>query len=191
MNKTLLSAAVAAVCGFVVLAPRPAMAADGTLTFQGQIEAVTCDVSGGSGTTGGTGDITVVLPTIGTNAISVDGQTAGSTPFTLTIGGASATGCTNGKIASLIFESGASPLINPSTGNLKNSTGTGYATQVEVGLLNGGNQPINLFTGANSPSATIAGNTATLNFIAQYVATGGAATNGLVDTSVEYSVTYN
>ncbi|WP_201312559.1 fimbrial protein [Dyella sp. EPa41] len=192
MNKTLLSMALAAVCAVVAWAPQAASAADGTLTFKGNITTVTCDVTGGAGTGGGTGDIIITLPTVGVSTLAAANQTAGATPFSLTIGGTGATGCTNGKIASLNFEPASSPLVNATTGNLKNTTGTGYAQNVEVALVNAAtSQPVNLYTSANSPQATIAGNTATLNFIAQYIAVGTAATEGLVDTNVEYSVTYN
>jgi len=190
MNKTFLSAALAAVCGIAALAPQATMAADGTLTFRGNISGVTCDVTGGSGTNGGSGDIVVTLPTVSTNALAAPNQTAGATQFSLTIGGSGATNCTDGKVASLAFTS-SSALIDASTGNLKNTSGASYATNVEVGLLNNNNQPINLYTSANSSEATILNNTATLDFVAQYVATGGAATEGTVDTSVEYSLTYN
>lgn len=190
MNKTFLYAALATVCGFAALAPRATLAADGTLTFRGNISATTCDITGGSGTNGGNGDVVVPLPTVSTSALAAPNQTAGATPFSLTIGGTGATNCTNGKVARLAFTA-SSALIDASTGNLKNTTGASYATNVEVGLLNNNNQPINLYTSANSSEAEITGNTATLDFVAQYVATGGAATEGTVDTNVEYSVTYN
>jgi major type 1 subunit fimbrin (pilin) len=186
MNKTFLSAALATVCGIAALAPQATMAADGTLTFRGNISATTCTITGGTNTNGGTSDIIVTLPTVSANALASAGATAGDTPFTLSLSG---TGCTEGKLATVHFEPTSSPLVNASTGNLANN---GSATNVEVGLLNKNQQPINLFTSANSLGETIAtgSQTATIPFIARYVATGVAG-EGTVDTSVEYSLTYN
>ena len=62
---------------------------------------------------------------------------------------------------------------------------------MELRLWAGLGLAINLVTGANNTTATIASNTATLNYFAQYVATGGAATVGTVNTDVVYSLQYN
>lgn len=184
VNKTILTLALVAGLG-IVAAPRAASATDGTLYFHGTIEESTCIVTGGAGTDGGIGDVNVTLPTIEKSAL-LDGQRAGDTPFELILGGDSA--CVDGKVAKLWFETAQSPLINPTTGNLKNSGG---ATNVEVGLLNGSKAVINLYTNTGSPTATVDGNTATLNYWAQYVATGGDAGSGSVETNVVYSVAYN
>jgi major type 1 subunit fimbrin (pilin) len=184
VNKTILSLALGAGLG-IVAAPQAASATDGTLYFHGTIEESTCIVTGGAGTDGGVGNVNVTLPTIEKSALP-DGSRAGDTPFELILGGDST--CTNGKVAKLWFETAQSPLINPTTGNLKNSGG---ATNVEVGLLNDSKAAINLYTNSNPSKATIVGNTGTLKYWAQYVATGGDAGAGSVETSVVYSVAYN
>lgn len=186
MNKTILSFALVAGLG-VVAAPKAASAADGTLYFHGYIEESTCVVTGGAGTDGGVGDINVTLPTVQKSDL-LTGQRAGDTPFELVLGGDSS--CTDGKVAKLWFETAQSPLINPTTGNLINNA-SGGAANVEVGLLNDSRAPINLYANTGSPAATIAGNTATLKYWAQYVATGGDAGPGPVETNVVFSVAYN
>lgn len=192
MKQTFLSVALAVVCGSAALMSTTASAADGTLTFTGNITAVTCAITGGAGTAGGTTNINVALPTVSAASLSAANQVAGATPFSVVIGGAGQTDCTDGQIAALNFEPASSPLVDATTGNLQNTTGAGYAQNVEVGIVNAAtNQPVNLYTSTNTPQGTIAGNTATLDFIAQYVAHGAAATSGQVDTNVAYSVTYN
>lgn len=190
MKKTLLSTMMAASLG-LLLATQAAAASDGTITFNGKITDTTCTVTGGAGTDGAAQDITVKLNPVSTTALAADGQRAGDTPFSLIVGGSGQTGCANGKVVSLRFETAQSTQINAATGNLKNSTAAGMATLVEVGLLNDQKQPINMYTSANSTQATIANNTATLPYFAQYVATGGASTAGDVNTNVVYSLTYN
>ncbi len=186
--------------GSALLLSSTAMAIDGTITFNGMITDTTCTVTG-SGAASGTGNITVVLPTVSTTALASAGQTAGDTPFSLVLGGG--TNCTNGKTAALWVETSATPALDATTGALKNQA-SGGANNVAVRLLNrANNQPINLGTNAavvststvisanNQPAATISSNSATLNYIAQYLAINAAATAGAVNTYLTYSMQYN
>lgn len=185
MNKTILSLALVAGLG-IIAAPQAASAATGILYFSGKIEDSTCIVTGGAGTDQRVGDITVTLPTVQKSDLRA-GQHAGDTPFELIIGGDSS--CTDGRVK-LWFETAQSPLINPSTGNLVNNALSG-ATNVEIALLNDSKAPINLYANTGSTEGTVSGNTATLKYWAQYIATGGDATSGPVETNVVYSVAYN
>jgi major type 1 subunit fimbrin (pilin) len=199
MKKTILSAALVAVMGVAAFAPKIASAADGTITFNGTITDTTCTITGGGAATG-TGDITVTLPTVSTSALSSSGATAGDTNFSLVLGGGS--NCTNGKTAALWVETAETPALDTTTHALTNQA-SGGPSMVEVRLLNPANsQPIRLdintavTAGAtvltnNQPAATIAGNTATLNYTAQYLAKGTAATAGAVSTYLVYSMQYN
>ena len=75
------------------------------------------------------------------------------------------------------------------TGRLSN---TGTATWVQVGLLNDSMQQIQLnqpFSGQNSQTVSIASGSATLNYFAEYYATG-AAQAGSVSTSTFFSIVY-
>lgn len=196
MKKTLISAVLAATFGLVAM---QASAADGTLTFNGTITDTTCTVKGG-GAASGQGAITVQLPTVSTTSLSKDGATAGDTAFSLILtcsGGSPA-----GKTAALWIETSQTPLLDTATGALKNQAGG--ASNVEVQMVNPANsQPILLninnfvtngatvIAGSNQPAATIAGTTATLNYLGRYLAKGGAASAGAVTTMLTYSMQYN
>lgn len=197
MKKLILSAALTASFGLVAL---QASAADGVITFTGEVTDVTCSLSGGGAATG-TGDLTVALPTVGVGSLAANGQTVGDTNFSLVLGGD--TNCTNGKTAAMWIETSATPALDTATGALKNQEVDG-AENVQVRLINPANSlPINLginadatsgatvIASSNQPAAAIAGNTATLNYTAQYLASGGAATAGQVSTYLTYSMQYN
>jgi major type 1 subunit fimbrin (pilin) len=204
MKKTIISTALAAVLGFAMLAPTVAGAAtstvgDGTITFNGEITDTSCIVTGG-GAAVGTGNITVTLPTVSTAVLPANGVTAGDTPFSLNLSG---TNCTDGKTAALWVETTATPALDTATDALRNLA-SGGASNVEVRLFNPANsQPIKLgvsgyvvngqsiIAANNQPAATISGNVATLNYVAQYLAVGGAATAGAVSTYLTYSMQYN
>lgn len=188
MSKTLISAALFAAMSLTSLS---AAAADGTITFSGNISTVTCTVKGGDNTDGGASDFTVGLPSVSTTALKAAGESAGDTRFSVVIGGAGQTGCTNGKVARLRFETTTQTIDAANGGRLKN-TAAGGASNVLVGLLNKGNAPINLSNdaGIEGSKEQIAGNTATLLYTAQYYATA-PATAGDVNTFVNYSVVYN
>ncbi|RMD01517.1 type 1 fimbrial protein [Aquitalea palustris] len=159
-----------------------ALAADGTITINGKITANTCTITGTSGS-----NVTVTLPTVSTSALATAGQVAGVTPFALSL-----SNC-NGTSAQTHFELGAT--VDQTTGNLFNASGSGMATNVEVQLLNNTFQAINVATNTNSQTVTLSGSspnkTGTMNYYAQYIATGGASTAGTVNTSVQYSMIYN
>ncbi|WP_114238885.1 fimbrial protein [Dyella sp. C9] len=200
MKKTLISTALVAVLGLAGLAPMAASAADGTITFNGEVTDTTCTITGGGAATG-SGNITVTLPTVSASALASNGQTAGDTNFSLILGGG--TNCADGKTAALWIETSQTPALDVATGALKNQAASG-AGNVEVRMVNPANsQPINLGINAqvtsgetviaanNQPAAEISGNTATLNYIAQYLANGGSATPGAVTTYLTYSMQYN
>ncbi|MFZ0871761.1 MAG: fimbrial protein [Rhodanobacter sp.] len=181
MKKTILSAALVAVMGVVAFAPQNAKASDGTITFNGKITAQTCTISGN----GGPASFTVQLPTVSTSSLTAAKETAGATPFNIAL-----TACSpdSGNV-STYFEAGST--IDTVTGNLLNATGS--ATNVEVGLLNSDSSVISLGkaqAGQNSATVAIASGAATLNYIAQYVATNGAAGAGTVASTVTYSMSY-
>lgn len=185
MKKILLSAAVMVGLGLGV--STVASAADGTITFTGQISATTCTINGNGGGDGVT-NFTVQMPEVQTTAFANAGTPTGSTPYNITIGGPTDTGCTNGTPVSIAYES-ASPDIDPTNGNLMN---TGTAGGVQVQLLNGDRSVINLATNPVSAPQTIANNTAVIPFFAQYIAPDvTAVTAGTVNSAVLYSVKYN
>ena len=77
------------------------------------------------------------------------------------------------------------------TGRLSNNNGT--ATGVQVGLLNDSMESIELNQSSaflqNSQTVSVDGGSATLNYFAEYYATG-AAQAGTVNTSTLFSIIY-
>jgi major type 1 subunit fimbrin (pilin) len=173
MKKILLVAA--AVAGLASIAP--AFAADGTITINGSVTSTTCTITGG-------GNVTVALPAATTAALATNGAVANRTPFAINL-----TGCAANTKATAYFEPAAN--IDATTGNLRNATGAGNATNVQVQLFNADTTAINLAGVAgsqNSKQVTI-GTAAPMNFYAGYYATG-QATAGTVTTSVMYTLQY-
>ncbi|KXU38143.1 fimbrial protein [Ventosimonas gracilis] len=171
-----LAAAIALACA------GSAQAADGTITINGQITDVTCNIDVNGGGSNGT----VTLPTVSTSTLDAAGKTAGATPFNITLSGcASASGGTL-NTASTWFEPGAN--VDSTTGRL---ISTGTAGNVQVELLNSAMNPIAAGAAVqNDTPANISSGTGTLSYYSQYYATGGAATAGTVATSVQYTITY-
>lgn len=159
-----------------------------TITFTGSLTDATCTVSGGAGTDGGSGNFTVALDPIAATTLTAAGDTAAPKAFSVIIGGPGQGTCTNGKVASMSFLT-SSPQVDAATGALKNAI-TGE-TNAEVQLLDSTSKAINLAdASAPAQTATIANNTATINYTAQYYATA-AGTPGTLSTSVVYNVVYN
>mgnify|MGYP003582572685 CR=1 FL=1 len=162
-----------------------AYAADGTITINGQVTDQTCTITTPAGK-----DFTVTLPTVSKSTLNASGKTAGRTPFEIQL-----SNCSVGSVATY-FEPGVA--VDLGTGRLKNqSTSNPAATGVQVQLL-GDNAEFLPIKGISPGSAqsnsqwktiTTAGEGATLNYFAEYYATG-AATAGEVKTLVEYTLMY-
>jgi len=182
--------------GFAFVAMNAAHASDGTINFTGSVVASTCKINGG------TNDLTVPLPKAATNQLAAAGATAGRTPFTLAL-----SGCTTDKKdgentipapvkkVSVAFEPG--PNVNLATGRLK-PTGADAAKGVEIAILNDKYEPIKIGAESSTQGAqtvdidTAEGGTgtATLQFAAQYVATGDVVSGGSANSFVTYSLIY-
>ncbi|KVO91370.1 fimbrial protein [Burkholderia ubonensis] len=160
-----------------------AHASDGTITFTGNVIASTCKVSNGTA-----GAISVALPTVGTTALATPASTAGRTPFSLLLEGCT-TGGENPTKVGVVFESGSN--VNPE-GRLTLDGGEKAAKNVEIQVLNDKQAPIKLGIEGDQGGqlVTIAeGGKATLNYFAQYYATG-VADAGSANSKVQYSLTY-
>jgi major type 1 subunit fimbrin (pilin) len=174
MKHKLLALATAA----AALTPMISSASDGTITFAGEVKAVTCSIA--------TPNLTVNLPTVSTSALSLANATAGATRFVIAI-----TGCNGGlNNANAFFESG--PNVDSTTGRLKNATGS--AANVDLQLLTAAGTPIDLSKAYGSQytgqTGNIATGVATLEYAVRYYATGVAAA-GNVASTLTYSVVYN
>lgn len=165
-------------------APLAASAADGTITFNGEITDKTCTVSTPQGK-----DFTVTLPTVGASALAASGQVAGRTPFSINL-----TQCDAGSVATY-FEPGAT--IDASSGRLNNTATANAATQVQLQLLGSNNLALPVAAGGagqpqtNSQWVTVAADgSANLNYAVEYYAQG-AVSPGEVTSSVKYTIIYN
>lgn len=174
-------ATVAAVAGSLLIAPA-AHAYDGQITFNGEITSMTCTINAG------TPDFTVTLPTVSTTALNAAGVTAGRTPFAIALTNCAPTTAANA--VSTYFEPGAT--VNPNSNQLYT---TGGATNVELRLLNADDYS-KILAGAaqgsqNSHTFSIdATGNATMNYFVEYVAVGGAATAGMANSNIYYTVAY-
>lgn len=192
MKSIKFVSAIAMAAGVLVMGNAQAQAANGgTIRITGAVTDATCTITGGAGTDGGTGNVGVALDPVLATALAANGDRAGHKPFNLIIGGPGQGSCVDGKIADLRFNV-ASARIDAATGTLTNAL-TGQATNTNIQMTNGSTgaaNELNLASPATVISSpAIANNTAEIHLGAQYYATG-AATPGLVDTSVQYGVTY-
>ncbi|MGO4813736.1 fimbrial protein [Cupriavidus sp. 2MCAB6] len=181
--KTKILAITLATAGLMTAAGS-AQAADGTINFTGSVIASTCKINGG------TNDLTVALPRVGTNTLSKAGATAGRTPFVLTL-----TGCSVAKDAptkvSVSFEPGTT--VNADTGRLK-LQGTDAATNVEIGLLNDQSAPIKVGAASADQNSQVVNIDSTsggakMSYAAEYTATG-VSTAGTANSFVQYTLMY-
>lgn len=162
----------------------PAVAVNGTITINGEVTAGTCAIA----VNGGSASTTVTLPTVSTNALGSVGQTAGMTGFNLVLSGCPTTGS-----ARAYFENIG---VTQTTGNLNNKAitagGKSPAQNVEVQILSANNTPIDLRSNTgNNVWVNFSGTgTATLNYAAQYIATGSVIA-GLVSSDLVYSLDYH
>ncbi|MGF6590104.1 fimbrial protein [Pseudomonas sp. 2835] len=158
-----------------------AMAADGTINFNGELKAETCQVSVNGG-----GTSVVTLPTFATSALAEAGKVAGQTGFNIKLSNCS----TALKTAAAFFEAGGT--VDPKSGNLKNS---GTATKVQLQLVDAANgKPIKAGSGDQITTTSRIdldkqSLSADLPYAVQYFAE--AATGpGTVVSSVTYSINY-
>ncbi|MGL5389760.1 MAG: fimbrial protein [Serratia sp. (in: enterobacteria)] len=158
-------------------------ASTGTITFNGELTANTCDVI----VDGQAADATVVLPTVSINQLQAATRTAGDTGFVMALNNCSGTLQT----ASAFFEAGAS--VDAVTGRLKNLSGG--ATNVSLQLLDGSSPTQDVIKAGsqdqvnNTTYKDVTGGSATLPYIVRYYAED-ATTAGTVVSNVVYSIQY-
>jgi len=162
-----------------------AHAAEGTITFTGNVISSTCKINGDQA------NVSVALPHVGANALGSAGATAGRTPFSLALTDC-ASGDENPTKVSVVFESGAN--VDQTTGRLTLDEGTAEAPaakNVQISILNDKQQPIKVGAEGDQGSQVvdIVDGTAQLNYFAEYHATDKAEA-GAANSKVQYSLTY-
>ncbi|ARU86733.1 fimbrial protein [Pseudomonas sp. M30-35] len=165
-----------AICS--VLISSSALAVDGTINITGNIIDASCTIS----INGGAANTTVELPKVSTTALASDGAVAGSMPLNFNL-----SGCPPNSVVLASFESNN---VDQSTGFLANKSAA-PAGNVEVQILNRNGHVIDLRNQVNNFGGftDAIGNT-NLTFNLRYVAVGGAATAGGVDTLLVYTLHY-
>ncbi|WP_105896542.1 fimbrial protein [Haemophilus influenzae] len=182
-----LSAFCRQIALFACLIAQPLYAADGKVTFQGEILSDgTCKIETDSK------NRTVTLPTVGKANLSHSGQTAAPVPFSITLKECNAADATK---ANLLF-SGAATKGQP---YLSNATGNGKAINVGIQIVkaDGAGTPIKVDgSQANSEKAPDTGKEQNgtviqprFDYFARYYATG-AATAGDVEATATFQVQY-
>jgi major type 1 subunit fimbrin (pilin) len=198
MNIRIKRAMMAAGIATAMALPLSSQASDGTITFTGGVTANTCTVSvNASGA-----DATVVLPIVSTSALTnaATKTTASGTFFNMAVTACTATHLDIAGAApttvQIYFEAG--PNVDEVTGGLINAVG---GSNVEVNLYNAsaasvvGTQ-IMPGTNTNKPPTLAIGSGGTQWFYAGYSTAGtnglagAAATAGVVNTSITYSLIY-
>lgn len=180
MKNLAIIASLAAVFGSINMAQA---ASTGTITFNGELTANTCDVV----VDGQAADATVVLPTIGVSQLNAATKTAGDTGFNMALNNCSGTLQT----ASAFFQAGAS--VNQTTGRLNNLSGT--ATNVSLQLLDASSpsraviQVGNQNQVTNTTYKSVTSGSVTLPYTVRYYAEG-ATTAGTVVSNVVYNIQY-
>lgn len=156
-----------------------ALAVDGTIDITGTVTDSSCTIALDGGAASGS----VVLPTVSATSLASEGTVAGATPFTFNLSGCPTTGATRA-----FFES---TNVDQSTGFLANNSATPAGNvQVQVADVNGA--AIDLRDQTNNPFVSFdASGNANLTYNAQYVAVGGGATAGEVETQLVYTLEYN
>ncbi|WP_114194431.1 fimbrial protein [Edaphovirga cremea] len=182
MKKLAIVASLVTVFGSVGMVQA---ASTGTITFNGELTATTCNVN----VDGQGADATITLPTISTSQLSGATQTAGRTGFVMALSDCAGTLPT----ASAFFEAGSS--VEQTTGRLKNMTGTAGLVSLQLrdgsstsqAVIKAGDQSQiddTEYVAYNTTSGT-----ATLPYAVEYYAEG-ETTAGTVASNVVYSIQY-
>lgn len=180
MKKLTIAASLIAVFGTVGMAQA---ASTGTITFNGELTANTCDVT----IDGQPTDATVILPTVSVNQLEAAGRTAGASTFSMELSNCAGSLPT----ASAFFEAGVS--VDSVTGRLLNLSGT--AANVSLQLLDGSSPAQEVIKVGSQDQITgttykdISGGSATLPYIVRYFAEA-PTTAGTVVSNVVYSIQY-
>ncbi|ELY4776485.1 fimbrial protein [Cronobacter turicensis] len=185
MKKSVISASV---CAILTIATFSAQAAStGTITFNGELTDTTCEVDiNGQGS-----DATIVLPTVGVNQLTANGDTTGRTSFNMNISDC-VIGTEGGHSkVSAFFQPGNT--VDLSTGRLKNVGGS--ATNVDLRLLDASNNYAAINVGNTDQVNNMAyvdinaDGTANIPYAVEYYA-NAQTTPGTVTSSVVYNLQY-
>lgn len=157
-----------------------ALASDGFININGELTAQSCQVL-----VGGSSQAQLTLPTIAASSLINAGDTAGATPFTFTL-----TGCPTTEENFAVRTFFETTNVDLTTGNLINTDPAG-ASNVQVQITDADSQVINLADSSSNAPITIATDgSGSITYNARYIAVGGSAGVGLVNTQLIYTLQY-
>ena len=178
MSKKLIAALA---CLSVAGLSGAATAADGTLTFEGLVNAKTCTLEPSSASQ------LVTLQPVNADLLQGAGTVAGSQTFTL-----KATNCEADAMVAAVFASGGN--VDPATGNLNNtipSANGGTNAQIALFRADGTTKiDLNDISSSGGYQAEAVGGEATLGFVAKYAASSATTTPGVLKTNLQYTMSY-
>ncbi|MGH8184227.1 MAG: fimbrial protein [Rhodanobacteraceae bacterium] len=126
--------------------------------------------------------VVVVLPTVYVSSFTGPGSTAGQTPFSVQFT------CSIGTKSPQVVLS-TSNLQPDTTSVIEPTTGSGYAQNVGVQILDGNGNAVTLGTSAYS-AGTTANGAYNVSFYARYYQVGASVTAGQVHAVATYTLTY-
>ncbi|MHA6427134.1 fimbrial protein [Escherichia coli] len=184
MNKSNIVLTLVATVGIISTAHS---ASTGTITFNGELTANTCDAV----VDNQNADAIVTLPTVGINQLENQGQTAGRTGFNIAL-----SNCASALTAASAFFA-AGPSVDFASGHLKNTDESdGGAKLVSLQLRDeapGAGSKIIQAGNGNQATGTqyvdVISGTANLPYSVEYFA-DGTATAGNVTSNVVYFIQY-
>jgi len=160
-----------------------AHAQDGTVTFNGQVTSLTCEISF-NGKVGNNPIIT--LPAVSATSLPI-GSSAGRTPVRVHADGADPI-CSSGALTLVLNAADTANLRNGRMSNV--GAGIGGGTNAMVGLLNGMNTRIDLTGGAEIAGSPAPGGGSDFTLYAEYYADGADAMPGSFEAPLQYTLIY-
>ncbi len=152
--------------------------ANNVVRFMGEVSEQTCNIT----VNGSSSSPVILLPTVSTGQLAKANDTAGDTPFTVTLSGCGAQAAN----ASILF------VANDVDGSsLKNNATAAPATNVAIQLMEGSTTLDFINNQTKTAAQSVGGgtNSATYDLIARYQATG-VVTSGSVEAQAQFAVTY-
>jgi len=188
-----------AAAGMAFVAMNAAHAADGTISFTGEIVSASCTMTGGNGTTvgGGKGNQTIDIKLGKVSVDALGGTSSGSIAAGTAINinldcGASAKGLTTVKVR---FDPASGSGVDGGNNKLLKTTGT--AKGVGIGLYNTAGTLLNMNANETFDAPLVKGGTeaaptytADLALRAGYVKSGGTVVAGTANGTLPFTLTY-
>lgn len=186
LNRILASVAVAS-----TLFSAGAMAADGTITFSGNVTASACTTLTGVSVAGGTAAVnqTINLPTVPVPALNVaSGTYLGHTAFKISL-----TGCASSSALSNVRAIFDTPFAPASDASVAGNTAPSGATDVSVAILTPAGVQVDMNGGsAIAPGYTLPSSAGAIDmdFVAVYKSLSTNVSAGPVTGTANYTISY-